>query len=178
MIAVLSLAISACDYRPTSSDIQRDRQEKQVQEGVAQVGIPSIKNFRELKLAKDIYELRDQTGLVTFSYLENMNPSVVRGHTALGGKLTYLCDSVGYPLPYSVQFTAPETIQRYYLPSEKDRQREIGATRLPQAEPNGLFSPGNAEGTWVMCKDPNGKDARPLYTEPRVVVSQFKLPVD
>lgn len=182
MVVLISLALVACGGKPTSSDLQRDRQERMVNEGVQEVGVPSIKNFRELKLAKDIYEMRDQTGLVTYSYLENLNSVLVSGHTALGGKLTFLCDSIGYPLPYSTQFTAPETMQRYYLPRREGGGNNSGETwgveRLPQAEPNGLFSPSSAEGTWVLCKDPNGKDVRPVYTEPRVIVAQFKFPVD
>ena len=49
---------------------------------------------------------------------------------------------------------------------------------LAQADPNGLFSPGSAEGTWIMCKDPKGPDVRPVYVEPRVIVSPFPLPAD
>ncbi len=119
--------------------------------------MPAIKNFRERKLAKDILELRDQTGLTTYTYLWN----------ELTGKLVFLCDSVGYPLPYAVQFTNPQKVEH--------SRHGTGYAILPQADPNGLFSPASAEGTWVMCKDPNGKDVRPLYTEPKVIVSQFKL---
>jgi hypothetical protein len=50
-----------------------------------------------------------------------------------------------------------------------------GYAILPQADPNGLFAPSSAEGTWVMCKDPGGSDVRPVYIEPRIVVSPFKL---
>lgn len=180
LVCVLLFALAACSPPPTSSDKQRERQELMVSEGVAQVGVPAIKNFRELKLAKDIYEMRDQTGLVTYSYLENLTPAVVKGHTALGGKLTFVCDSIGYPLPYATQFTAPESMQTYTVPNSGSgsKDRSYGVARLPQSEPNGLHSPASADGTWVMCKDPNGKDARPLYTEPKVVVSQFKFPTD
>ncbi len=162
---MVSVLLSACAPAQTSSDIQRSRQEKVVAEGVAQVGLPAIKNFRELKLAKDIYELRDQTGLTTYSYL----------WSEYQGKMVFLCESIGYPIPYSVQFTAPESVQTYNINGTNGSGTYYGKEVLPQAEPNGLFSPGAAEGTWVMCKDPNGKDTRPVYIEPRVIVSQFKL---
>ena len=113
-LAALGLVLG-CAPPPSSSDIQRDRQERAVQEGVAEAGIPAMTNFRELKLAKELYELRAQTGLLPYSYLENLVPTVVPGKTALGGKLTFLCGSIGYPLPYSVQFTGPESVQTYYL---------------------------------------------------------------
>ena len=29
-----------------------------------------------------------------------------------------------------------------------------------------------------MCKDPKGPDVRPVYVEPRVIVSPFPLPAD
>lgn len=173
ILMVLSIPLllgnnSGCAPERTSTDVQRDRQEKAVSEGVAQVGIPSIKNFRELKLAKDIYELRDQTGLVTYSYLWN----------EFQGKFVFLCDSIGYPIPYAVQFTASETMQTYNLEKQAGTEHYFGSQRLPQPEPNGLFSPSSAEGTWVMCKDLNGKDVKPVYVEPKVISSQFKFKVE
>lgn len=167
-------ALAACAPPPTSNDIQRQQQERILAEGNAEVGMPAIKNFRERKLLKDIYELRDQDGLVTYTYLWNQ----------FNGKLVFLCDSIGYGIPYATQFTAPESVQSYNLGSDvvqgsstsaHDNQQYWGVERLPQADPNGLFSPSNAEGTWVLCKDPNGPTTQPLYIEPRVVVSPFKL---
>lgn len=164
-VAVLPLLVYACAPPPSSSDVQRDRQEKMVAEGVAHVGVPAVKNFREFKILKDIIELRDQTGLVTYTYL----------WSDFQGKLVFFCESIGYGIPYATQFTAPETMQTYNLQKSGGSERYYGATRLPQSEPNGLFTPASAEGTWVMCKDPNGKDVRPTYVEPRLIVSQFKL---
>ena len=49
-------------------------------------------------------------------------------------------------------------------------------TTLPQADPNGLYSPNSAEGTWVLLKNPNNpKEVKPVYIEARILVSQFKL---
>lgn len=153
---LVMLAFVACEREPTSDDIQRQQQEQMLKEGTSQVGMPAIKNFRERKLLKDILEMRDQTGLATYTYL----------WSDVQGKLVFFCNSIGYGIPYATQFTNPEKLVRPY-------QGEFGV--LPQADPNGLFSPASAEGTWVMCKDPNGKEVRPVYVEPRVIVSQFKL---
>ena len=158
-----------CDSKPTSDDLQRKQQEQLLLEATSQVGMPAIKNFREKKLLKDIFELRDQTGLVTYTYLENLVPTVVKGHTALGGKLTFFCDSIGYPIPYATQFTNPQKLAGSY---------ERALVAFPQADPNGLFSPSTADGTWVMCKDPGGKDVRPIHVEPKLVGSPFKFPLD
>jgi hypothetical protein len=101
--------------------------------------------------------------------MENLQPVVVLGKTSLGGKLTYMGETIGYPLPYATQYTNPQKIERPYS--------GVYVT-LPQADPNGLFSPASAEGTWVLMKNPNGKDVTPVYVEPRVVTSTFKFPVD
>jgi hypothetical protein len=158
VIIVLALApLTACDERhPTSDDTQRWQQEKLLAEGTAQTGMPAIKNFRERKLMKQIMEMRDEAGLVTYTYVQS----------EMTGKLIFLCDSIGFGLPYATQYTSP---QKY----EWKGQGAIVA--LPQADPNGLFSPASAEGTWVMCKDPNGSDVKPVFIEPRIVVSPFRL---
>jgi hypothetical protein len=167
IMATLLLTLVACAPPQTSDDIQRDQQSKLLAEGTAQTGMPAIKNFRERKLLKDILELRDQTGLVTYTYLWN----------EFSGKKVFFCNSVGYGIPYATQYTAPETMQTYNLGRQASgTERHYGSERLPQADPNGLFSPASAEGTWVMCKDPNGTDTKPVYVEPRVIVSPFKLP--
>ena len=152
---------SGCDYerRPTSDEIQRAQQETILKEGTMQVGMPAIKNFRERKLYKDILEMRDQDGLITYTYLWN----------EFNGKKVFFCQSIGFGIPYATQFTSPQKVvdpcTSHYCP-----------LAVPQADPNGLFSPASAEGTWVLCKNPNGPETRPVYIEPRVIVSPFKLP--
>ena len=89
---------------------------------------------------------------MTYTYLYN----------EMQGKLVFFCNSLGYAVPYATEFTSPQ-------------KNVYNAVVLPQADPNGLFSPAAAEGSWIMCKDPNGKSARPVYVEPRLIVSPFKL---
>lgn len=157
LVSLLSLArIDDCDRTPTSDDIQRSQQE--AKEGTATTGMPAIRKFRERKELKDILELRDQDGLVTYTYLYN----------EMTGRLVFFCDSIGYGIPYATEYTAPQK-------PEIHSGNGGGNIVLPQADPNGLFSPAAAEGTWVMCKDPAGKDVRPVYVEPRIIVSPFEL---
>ncbi len=147
------VALGGCGPLPESSDQkQRREQETILQEATAQTGMPAIKNFRERKILKDIIELRDQEGLVTFTYLYN----------EMTGKLVFLGESVGYGIPYATQYTNPEKVIYHDL-------------AIPQADPNGLFSPASADGTWVLLKNPNGNDVRPVFIEPRIIVSPFKL---
>lgn len=165
LILVAALLLAGCAPEPTSSDKQRAQQERILSEGTSQIGMPAIKNFRERKLLKDILELRDQEGLVTYSYV----------WSEMQAKMVFLCDSIGYGIPYATQFTAPESVQTYNLGATGGDVDHYGAQKLPQADPNGLFSPSSAEGTWVMCKNPNGPEVRPVYVEPRLIVSPFKL---
>lgn len=171
LLVVVGILVAGCEgRRATSDDLQQQQQERLLAEGTAQVGMPAIKNFRERKILKDILELRDQDGLITYTYFENLQPQVIKGKTAMGGKLTYFGETVGYGLPYATQYTNPQKIEGYLS--------QGGYAILPQADPNGLFSPSSAEGTWVLMKDPNGTKTLPIYVEPRVVVSPFKLPID
>lgn len=153
---VVSLLLVSCGCDPPSSDkVQRQQQEAILAEGTAQVGMPAIKNFRERKMLKDIIEMRDQTGLLTYTYL----------WSDMQGKLVFFCDSIGFGIPYATQFTNPE--KPIY---------SQGIATMPQADPNGLFSPVSAEGTWILCQDPaDAKNVRPIFVEPRMIVSQFKL---
>jgi hypothetical protein len=113
---------------------------------------------------KDIIELRDQANLLTYTYV----------WSDMQGKLVFFCDSVGYPIPYATQYTNPQKVQQLTY-----GQGGAAMVTMPQADPNGLFSPASAEGTWVMCIDPNPPhNARPVYVEPRVTTSQFKLIAD
>jgi hypothetical protein len=153
LFAVLAMFV-ACGP-PTSDEIQQRQQEKILKEGTAQTGMPAIKNFRERRLLKDILELRDKEGLVTYTYV----------WSEITGKKIFFCDSIGYGIPYATQYTNPQKI---------DSSGSHYVT-IPQADPNGLFSPASAEGTWVMCKNPNGREVRPVYVEPRIIVSPFKL---
>lgn len=121
-IGALLFGLAACPGQPTSSDIQRDRQEKQVHKGIASVGTSAIKNFRMLKLLKDIEEMQDQTALVTYTYVENLVPTVARGHTARGGKFTFLCDSFGYHIPYATQFSARSPCSDIYSRAKRIRR--------------------------------------------------------
>lgn len=148
----LALIVLGLGCETTSDDIQRSQQEVILAEGTAAVGMPNIKNFRERRLLKDILELRDQNSLATFTYL----------WSEYQGKYIFFCNSIGYGIPYATQFTNP---QKY---------RHQGVM-LPQADPNGLFSPASADGTWVLCKNPKGPEVKPVFIEPRVIVSPFEI---
>lgn len=158
ILTALILVLAACDEGPPTSDqIANKQQELLSKQSVQEVGLPNIVNFQEKKNLKMILEKRDLAKLTTFTYLVDLN-----GHMHL------LCASIGYGTPYSTQFTNPMKAGYY---------GQGGITALPQADPNGLFSPASAEGTWVMCQNPNNKaDVQPVYVEPRIITSPFAFP--
>jgi hypothetical protein len=146
-------ALTACDEHPNSTQIERKKQEEMSLQAVQQVGMPAIVNFAEKRMFKDILEKRDQM-TPTYTYIVDMN-----------GRFHKVCDSLGYGLPYATQYTNP---QRVYSDTH-------GYGTLPQADPNGLYSPASADGTWVMCLNPKTKKAEPQYIEPRIVTMTYPL---
>ena len=146
--------LSACDPgHPSSRQLEAQKQEEMQLQAVQSVGMPAITNFAEKRMFKDILELRDKN-VPTTTYLVGMN-----------NQLTKVCDSVGYGLPYATQYTNPQM----RVGSQN------GVVTLPQADPNGLYSPASADGTWVLCVDHKDGKAKPIYIEPRIIVSPFAL---
>ena len=140
--------------RETVDSKTAEKQEKMLAEASAQVGMPAIVNFQELKNFKRILELRDQEKLVCYAYLFSEQT----------GKLIFIGKCMGFGLPAATQFSNP-MVARYGT---------NGNFTIPQADPNGLFMPASAEGTWVMLLDEKGIP-HPVYIEPRVIVSPFPL---
>ena len=91
---------------------------------------------------------------------------------ALEGKRgDYIGNCMGYGLPYSVQFTNPEKV----IANKTFGQGGSIFGKLPQADPNGLFMPEGLSATWIMLWDEDTEEFRPVYFEPVIIVSPFKL---
>lgn len=131
-----------------------------MKEANAEVGMPAIINFQEKKIAKMIFELRDKEDLVCYAYIVNH----------MTGKLVFIGKCMGYGLPYSTQYTNP-------IKTVDTRYSSGFCEQLPQADPNGLFMPDGLSATWLMMIDPETNEPRPVYLEPEIVVSPFKLSV-
>lgn len=154
ILLALIFVFQACQPSTPSADAMQAAETKKMQLSAAQsVGMPNITNFTEKRFAKMIYELKDQE-VTTYTYFVDMN-----------GKLHLLCESVGYGLPASVQYSNPERIVK---------NNSYGYGVLPQPEPNGLFMPEGLAATFVLCSDGSG-GVRPIYSEPELIVSPFEL---
>lgn len=147
VLLMLCLTIASCTF----NDEEEQQQTKLSEEAFAQVGMPAIKNFQEKKLAKMIFELRDQENLICYAYV-----------MSLDGKLIFLGKCIGYGLPYSTQYTCPE-------------QRSGNGTTLPQQDPNGLYMPTGTNATWVMLINPKTNKPQPVYVEQDLFISPFPI---
>lgn len=157
----LLLALMGAGAGPDGcSDNTDTRQAKQQEQMLAQsnnaVGMPAITNNQEKRMLKQILEARDRV-ITTTTYVIDLNARIHK-----------LCDSVGYGVSAATQFTNPSRLAYDVHDSAV----------LPQADPNGLFSPASTEGTYIMCQNPaNPKELGVVYAEPRVIVSPFLLDV-
>lgn len=155
-VVVAMLFIPGCSPGQSRADtIQAEQQEALIKEATAQTGMPAIVNFRERKLLKMIYEMRDQEGLVTFTYTVGAD-----------GSLSLLCNSIGYAISDATGYTNPDRVVR-------DNSQVFGT--MTQAEPNGLYTPDFSGDKWVMCVDPKSKRALPVLASGNTVVSPFEL---
>ena len=159
--AAALVCMSSCGMEiKTNADVAAAKQQElMMQEAHSELGLPAISNFQEKKLAKLIMEQRDREDLVCYAYIVSQ----------MDGKLIYLGKCIGYGLPYSTQYTNPmKTVACH-------GQHGEGVEQLPQCDPNGLFMPDGLSATWLMMLDPETNEPRPVYLEPEIIVSPFKL---
>jgi len=157
MAVMTCITLAACEpQQPSAEQQQQTATARLTKEANMQIGMPDIINFQERRLAKQILEMRD-TEIATHTYIQN----------SMRGCLVYLGASVGYGLPYAVQFTNP--------------MRRIGdgfngeIDTLPQPDPNGLYMPDSLSATWVLLYDPATKETAPVYVEQELTVSPFRI---
>lgn len=152
MLGMMGANENGCTPSESADQTQKVETEQMVREAHQKIGMPNILNFTERRFVKYLFELRDEE-LTTYSYFMDMN-----------GNLHFLCESIGYGIPYSVQYTNPE----------KRITSSWGNVTLPQPDPNGLFMPQGLSATFVLCSDGEG-GVRPVYSEPNLIVSPMPL---
>ena len=155
---VIALLSSSCVERPQSSDAKASAQQEQIaRELAAQTGMPSVKNATMKKQLKMIIEECDRQNLICYAYII---PEMT-GRPVLLGKC------LGYGIPYATQYTNPEKVVA------DGANGKWGA--IAQADPDGLFKPASADGTWLMLIDPATNEPHPVFCEPKVLVTPFKI---
>ena len=102
-----------------------------------------------------IYNVVTQEARNTFTVIESMT-----------GVVKFSGPSIGYGIPADTQLTNGLQTAGY----------QDNAT-IEQAEPNGLFSSKNTDGTWVLFVDVDGQ-ITPIYTEQKVTTYPFAVTRD
>lgn len=157
LFCLASILMSAsCETEPTSDQIMNAKQEQLGKELNAQTGMPTVTNGTMKKQLKMIIEECDKEKLICYAYIV----------PEMTGKPVLLGKCMGYGIPYATQYTNPEKIAE---------RSQYGIASLPQADPDGLFKPGSADGTWLLLIDPATGEPHPVFCEPKVLVTPFKL---
>jgi hypothetical protein len=156
----LMIFAGSCDVNNSAEEQQTAQTNKLLGEANRQIGLPNVKNFQQKKIMKMIYEETDREDLICYAYIKS----------DYQGTLVFIGKCIGYGVPFSAQYTNP-------MKNLRDGSSSGGKsnTVLPQADPNGLYMPTSSSATWLMMIDPDTKKARPVYIEPEIVVSPFKL---
>lgn len=147
VVILLSLMGSGCTDSATYEQRSATRESAAVAHDA--IGMPNIVNWTQKRHVKELYELLDQEDLITYSYIVNMQ-----------GEFVFLCESLGYGIPASVQFSNPQTYSN-------------SSYSMPQAEPNQLFMPEGLSATYIKCVN-DGRE-RVIYVEPEIIVSPYRL---
>lgn len=147
-----------------NSDVEIMQQlDRLLSEANRAVPLPGITNFFERRMVRLLYELRDNPEYRTYTYI-----------TTLDGRFIKVCDSIGYGINASIQFSNP---MRPVDITETPRRDYAGVSldQAPQAEPNGLFMPEGLAATYAMCMNPVDGEIAPVYLEQEITVSPFPL---
>lgn len=152
-VVVLAMFLSAC--APNSNYTETQQQEAGVNAIVQNQPVPDLGGYSfERNIVIETYLARNHT-IATYAYMFTMD-----------GKIVEICPSIGYPIPYSTQLSAPEKLA--YSSS--------GAV-IPQSEPNGLYPPSDAAATLVQCVNPDGS-VSPTYIEWYVLAFPYRIKSD
>lgn len=168
---LMASMLTGCGQRETASSKENSYTQDLMEQSSNIVGYPDVTNFFEKAQLKEIYELRDDPNLICYWYTKN----------DMTGKWIYQGTCIGYGIPYTTQFTQPDTMQRAALPvldiNGNDKGRNEYYTEvLPQADPNGLYSSASTSATWILTTDKDG-NIKPTYVESEITVSQTKIDV-
>ena len=163
LVVTMVFVLAGCseDISPNNTKEERQYTEQLMQQATDEIGMPNITEFYEKKMAKEIFEKRDDSSLICYVYNQNLD-----------GQYIFIGKSMGYGLPYSTQYTNPQT----YL-DDPHGSYDSGSVVVSQADPNGLYSADGLSATWLMMIDETTGENYIMYAEPTIVVTENKLPV-
>jgi hypothetical protein len=161
LLATIFLGLSACD-RTQSADSKDTKVVDEQQAVYAQSQpIPVFKWSQDRDNLIQIYRQKATESRNTYT--------VVRSYGT--GEIMWHCASVGFPLPADTQLTNPVKLDSRWVTNGVNHYID---GQVEQAEPNGLYTSKNTDGTYVLCVDDQGVIS-PQYTEEKV--EAFTRPV-
>ncbi len=153
-VALMFLVVGCLGENPESAD------REVVQEQQAHYQKTQPLPYYEYSIPRDIF-IQISDVVVTKAYTTYTVIESITGETKFHGP------SLGYGIPADTQLTNPLQLARDYS----------GGPVIEQAEPNGLFSSDNTDGTWVLFVQPDG-NVVPVYTEHKVTTYPFPVEQD
>jgi hypothetical protein len=162
IIGIVVIAVSVMMVIGCTDGGQEGADREVVQKQQAHYATTQPLPFYDYSIPRDImiqiYNVVTQESRNTYTVIET-----ITGETKFHGP------SLGYGIPADVSLTNP-------LQPAFDYKYNSGEI-IEQAEPNGLFSSKNTDGTWVLFVDDNG-DVTPVYTEHKVTTYPFAVKKD
>jgi hypothetical protein len=156
ILLIGTLFASACTPQ-SSNRIESAQQEEGVKSLVVNQPVPDLGGYSfERDIVIKTFLARNET-IATWAYT-----------MTLDGKFIELCPSIGYPIPYATQLTAPERLASIYYND---------SSVIPQPEPNGLYTPADAAATLIQCVNPDGT-VSPMYFEYYVIAMPYRIKAD
>jgi hypothetical protein len=116
--------------------------------------LPDLNGYSfERDIVIQLLEARNKSTVLNWVY--NFSPQTL--------EYLEICRAVGFPIPYSVQLTNPQTVV-----STCRGTGNCSNDVVMQAEVNALYPPPQADATWVLCLTEDGNRVYPIYQEPHV----------
>lgn len=101
---------------------------------------------------QQIYDITTTEVIATYTVIETVT-----------GATKYEGPSIGFPIPADVSLTNPQQLNLRRFKDSNVSATYVEGT-VEQAEPNGLFSSKNTDGTWTLFVEPDGS-VFPVYSE-------------
>ena len=161
-LALLVGLLAACGPQATPSEIaDQDLVNRQQQIYAQREPVPVYDYSLPRAVLIQIYTAKNKATSTYTVFLSN------------SGVPIYVCPSRGFPIEGGTELTNPSQISYgHYISGSSTYSAGV----IGQADPDGLFHPSTAAGTYVLCTRPNG-DIVPIYTEPMVMTFPFEVQV-
>lgn len=156
-VILVSFVLSACGQTAATKlqQAESDQQNKVVLDILTNQPVPDLKGYSfERDIVVQLMQARNKSTVLNWVYL----------YSPQTNQFMEICRAVGFPIPYGVQLTNPQTVVTTCRGNGSGCSNDV----VGQAEVNALYPPVSADATWVLCLTEDGSRVYPSYQEPRV----------